>query len=142
MTDTRAKLADLGTLLLRAGIGMGMAYHGLGKIPRVGDFTATVAEIGFPFPAFFAWCAILAEFGGGLLLALGLGTRIAAGFIAFTMMVAYYRVATTSGTVNEMALLYLLPALFFLLAGGGRLSFDALVMKRFLATADEDREFV
>jgi len=47
-----------------------------------------VANLGFPAPALFAWAAALAEFLGGLLVFLGLGTRVAAAFAAFTMVVA------------------------------------------------------
>jgi len=41
-------------------------------------FINDVAKMGFPLPTFFAWCAVLAEFFGGILLMLGLMTRPAA----------------------------------------------------------------
>src|SRR5262245_13710552 len=87
--------ADLALLLLRlAGLGLALA-HGWGKIERFatgqgGRLVESVAKLGFPQPELFAWAAALSEFVGGLLVTLGLGTRVAAGFAAFTMGVAAF----------------------------------------------------
>ena len=86
---------DIALLLLRL-TGLGLAInHGWGILSSFaaggGDrFIAGVEALGFPMPVIFAWVAALAEFGGGLLLALGLGTRIAASFAAFAMFVAAF----------------------------------------------------
>ncbi len=84
---------DLALFLLRLS-GFGLAVgHGWQKIAMLssggGDrFVAGVEALGFPMPLAFAWAAGLAELVGGLAIALGIGTRIAAGFAAFTMFVA------------------------------------------------------
>jgi putative oxidoreductase len=84
---------DLGLLLLRfSGVYIAWA-HGFGKVVALasgeGDqFVAGVGELGFPIPVVFAWAAALAECVGGLFIALGLFTPIAAGLNAFTMAVA------------------------------------------------------
>ena len=83
---------DEGLFLLRLGFGLGIAYHGYGKIfgGYMGKFAMGVAALGIPFPEFFAWAAALSEFVGGLLLVLGLLTRPAAFFIMSTMLVAVF----------------------------------------------------
>ncbi|MGH9790809.1 MAG: DoxX family protein [Candidatus Acidiferrales bacterium] len=131
-----SRAGDVGLMLLRAGIGaMLLGYHGWGKLKGATAFVlngadwgmpATVANIGLPFPAFFAVCAALAESVGATLLAAGLYTRYAAAVVAFNMLVAAYFHSRTDWRV-EFALLYLLPALLFVVAPPGRFSLDALL---------------
>lgn len=130
-----SRAGDVGLMLLRVGIGvMLLGYHGWAKLKGATAFVlngaewgmpATVANIGLPFPAFFAVCAALAESVGATLLAAGLYTRYAAAVVAFNMLVAYFH-SRTDGRV-EFALLYLLPALLFVVAPPGRFSLDALL---------------
>jgi putative oxidoreductase len=124
--------ANFGLLVLRVVTGLGIAFgHGLGKIPPGERFVAGVAEMGFPWPALFAWAAGLSELGGGLLLALGLATRPASLFIFVTMMVAaVLRHADDPFSGKEKALLYACVSLLFLLMGAARPSLDALIRKR------------
>jgi putative oxidoreductase len=123
---------NLGLLLLRAFTGLSMALaHGLPKFGKADGFIEGVAELGFPAPGFFGWAAILSEFVGGLLLALGLGTRVAAGMILITMLVAALMShGTDPFSQQEKAWLYGLLALMFLLKGAGRYSVDALIQPR------------
>ena len=125
-------LADAGLLVLRVFAGLAMAFaHGLGKLPPSERFVDGVAEIGFPAALVFAWAAGLAEFLGGILLAFGLATRPAALFIAITMAVAAFgRHADDPFVMQELALLYLVVAIGFMLAGGGGYSADALIRGR------------
>lgn len=150
----RSILNDTALLLLRLG-GLGLALaHGYGKVTALatgqGDgFIAGVGSLGFPLPALFAWAAALGEFLGGLLVALGLGTRLAAAFAGFTMLVAgfvrhralqHLLVATGAMSVPddtlrswgnpELALVYLLVFSALVLAGGGRFSLDHLRARR------------
>ena len=56
-------------------------------------FPEDIEKFGAPFsaaPLLFAWLAAATEAIGGLFLALGLGTRITAFFIACTMLVAIF----------------------------------------------------
>jgi putative oxidoreductase len=124
---------DLGLLLLRLLAGPALAFaHGVNKLPPSDRFVAGVVEMGFPAPAFFAWAAGFAEFGGGLLLALGLLTRPAAFLILFTMCVAWFvRQAGDPFTEREAAMLYGGVALLYLVAGAGRFSLDALLDRHF-----------
>lgn len=145
---------NLGLLLLRlAGLGLALA-HGMGKIERLATgqgarVVESVGKLGFPQPELFAWAAALSEFLGGILVALGLGTRVAASFAAFTMGVAAFarhrahehllvllglRQATPETLVAwgdpELALLYLGAFLAIALLGPGRFALDALIGRR------------
>lgn len=87
--------------------------------------------MGFPLPALFAWAAALSELGGGLLLAIGLLTRPAALTVLITMLVAaFVRNAGAPFGDRELALLYGIAALLFLLAGAGRYSLDAQLRRK------------
>lgn len=119
-------------LLLRVFIGLTMAFsHGMGKMPPSEMLIGGVSSLGFPMPEFFAWAAACAEVVGGLLLAVGLLTRPAAAFVAFTMLVAVFGVhGADPFEKKEMALLYLFSSLFFVLAGAGKFSLDQLLSRR------------
>jgi len=122
-------VADAGLLVLRLFAGLAMAFaHGLGKLPPSPGFVNTVGNLGFPAPELFAWSAGVAEFAGGLLLAIGLLTRPASLAIALTMAVAAFgQHAADPFAGKEKALLFMFVALMFLLTGPGRFSVDALL---------------
>lgn len=123
---------DAGLLALRLFAGPALAFaHGINKLPPSERFVVGVVEMGFPMPVAFAWAAGFAEFGGGLLLALGLWTRPAAFFILVTMVVAaFVRQAGDPFTEREAAMLYGAVALLYLIAGPGRFSLDAMLGSR------------
>src|SRR5687767_5362288 len=83
--------------------------HGYGKVfgGGVDRLAVGVAGLGFPAPLFFAWCASLAEFVGGALVAVGLLTRPAAAMAGFTMLVALYAHRNDPFMKMELALLFL-----------------------------------
>ena len=124
--------ADVGLMALRAFAGFALALaHGINKLPPAGGFIEGVEGLGFPVPVVFAWAAGLAEFVGGLLLAVGLLTRPAAFFILCTMLTAaFLQHADDPFNVSERAFLYGFVALAFLLTGSGRLGIDALIRRR------------
>ena len=123
---------DVGLLGLRLFTGAALAFaHGINKLPPTDRFVAGIAEMGFPFPVFFAWASALAEFGGGLLLAAGLFTRPAAFCIVVNMAVAtFIRQAGDPFTEREPAMLFGMIALLYLIAGPGQLSIDAMRVRR------------
>ncbi|NTX01129.1 DoxX family protein [Myxococcus sp. CA040A] len=122
----------LGWTLVRAVFGLVLGLgHGLPKV--TGDmsrFAAGVAELGFPFPLFFAWCASLAELVGGVLVAVGLFTRPAAAMAGFTMLVALFRHRADPFGRMELALLYLTVMVAVALIGGGPWSLDSRVRRK------------
>lgn len=125
--------SDVGSLVLRLFAGLAMALaHGIGKVPPSERFIDLVGAMGFPMPTFFAWAAAFAEFGGGLLLAIGLATRPAALFLLVSMLVAsFVQQAGDTFLERELSLLYCAVAAHFLIAGAGRLSLDAFLARRF-----------
>lgn len=124
-------VADGALTALRMFAGFALAFgHGLGKLPPAERFVATVAELGFPAPGLFAWAAALSEFGGGLLLAVGLLTRPAATLVCFTMVVAALGQHWSDPFAKkELALLYGAIALVFLLLGSSRFGLDRLLRR-------------
>ena len=128
---------EIALLVLRVAAGLGLALaHGLGKLshetvdgalafgPGAGR-VESIEALGFPLPLFFTWCAALAEFLGGLLVAIGFLTRPAALFATFTMAVALsLRHGGRAFADGEMAMLYGSIMLTFCLLGAGRLSVD------------------
>lgn len=131
-----SKAGDAGRALLRIGSGLALALgHGLGKIPPSSGFIERVGEMGFPVPGLFAWLSGLAEFGAGLLLAVGLATRPAALFIALNMTVVVLVAHAGDPFGNrERGFLFLAVVIFYLLAGAGRYSFDHVIARRPLLT--------
>lgn len=137
--------AEIGLLLLRVTSGLFIAIgHGWGKLTDPSGFLEGVGKMGFPAPAVSGWFAILGEFFGGLLLALGLLTRpvalwiiavyIGAAFIAhgasFGSLADFFvPVKGDEAPAAEPAVLYLIIGLTFLLAGSGRTGVDRLLRK-------------
>lgn len=123
---------DAGLLLIRLALGLPLAVlHGIGKVPPSEGFINGVTAMGFPLPVLFAWAAGLAEFAGGLLVAIGLFTRPAAASIAFTMAVAaFIRHAGEPLGDRELPIVFLGTALGVLLVGPGQWSLDSWFQRR------------
>jgi putative oxidoreductase len=86
---------NLASLILRVFIGVCFIVHALGKLGLVGPgnmqgFTGWLQALGVPFPALQAKMAMLSELVGGLLLTVGLFSRIACLFLFITMIVAMF----------------------------------------------------
>lgn len=123
---------DLGLLILRLWFGLTMAVmHGYGKLMNLGEFSAKVAKLGIPLPSVMGPAAGLSEFLGGILLALGLATRVSALTLIATMSVAAFVVHSSDPfQKKELALCYGMAALALVLAGPGRFSVDARLFAR------------
>ncbi|MBF9237644.1 DoxX family protein [Hymenobacter sp. BT683] len=127
----RYRFHDLGLLLLRVGLGVMFMVHGFPKL--AGGPTAwagiggVMDSVGLGFaPTFWGFLAALAEFGGGLLLALGLWFRLACFGLLITMIMATVMHATKgdgfSGYSHALESAFVFLGL--LVAGPGRYSFD------------------
>jgi putative oxidoreductase len=77
-------------LIVRLYWGWQMAQTGWGKLNDLGKVTGFFASLGIPAPAFTAYCISGLEFAGGILLAIGLGSRVIAFLLACDMAVAYW----------------------------------------------------
>jgi putative oxidoreductase len=84
---------DLGLLVARVGMGAMFVGHGWPKIAggpeKWAKLGSAMSHLGIDvWPTMWGLAAAASEFGGGILLALGLLFRPAAGAMAFTMAVA------------------------------------------------------
>ncbi len=123
---------DLCLLLLRLSFGLQMAFlHGLGKTQSLLNGATSFAD-----PLGIGWRnsmigTVLGEFVCGLMFAAGLGGRIAAVGMGFTMAVAAFVVHGGSAWAKkELAILYLAASAIVLIAGSGRWSLDHLLWPR------------
>ncbi|MFW6043267.1 MAG: DoxX family protein [Marinilabiliaceae bacterium] len=130
--------SDLAALVLRLGFGFFIVFgHGLGKLEMV-------LAGNFQFPALFGLSpainlvlAMLAEFVAGIMVLIGLRTRLASIPIMITMLVAVLAVhlndplfagAAQNGS-KEFALLFFFGFLGTFLLGSGRYSVDAIARR-------------
>jgi putative oxidoreductase len=128
----QSRSAIVGWTLVRVVFGVLLSLaHGLQKV--TGDMTpfiTRVGSLGFPMPTFFAWCAVLTELVGGLLIAVGLATRPAAALASFTMLVAAFRHHPDPFAAMEKSLLFLTVFVAMLIAGAGPWSLDARLRRK------------
>jgi putative oxidoreductase len=129
-------MMDLALLIVRLLFGLGLAVHGAQKLfgwyggyglEGTGGF---FAGMGFRPGKTFALAAGLAEFGGGLLVALGLFGPVGPALMVSVMTVAMLTVHRGKGFLSsnngsELPLLYVAGAIALALVGPGALSLDA-----------------
>ena len=139
--------AEIGLLVLRLVGGLGLALlHGRSKVfdPAMFEqFSTGVEQLGFPLPGFSTWAAALGELVGGLLLAMGLFTRLAALWVMGVMVGAAFVAHGGSFTgaaplaEAEMAVLYLVIGFCFLMTGSSRTGLDQLIWRRYTLSDSE-----
>lgn len=94
MRDNQSIQIDIGLLVLRIGLGaMFVFHHGLPKVlggpERWEKIGAAAGNFGIHFaPMFWGFMAMVAEFGGGVCLMLGLLFRPSAALLVINMIVA------------------------------------------------------
>ena len=128
------KLTFLGPTLARLTVGLVFIGTGWGKLHSLGDVTDFFASLHIPAPGFNARLAASTEFFGGILVLVGLGTRLAALPLAFTMVVAI--MTAKRADINGLTALvgfeewsYLVFFIWLAVAGAGSLSLDNLVTR-------------
>jgi putative oxidoreductase len=125
------KLKPVALLLLRLGLAAIFIYHGYPKLfthPK--EWLDNFQHMGFP--RYFAYISGVLEFFGGLLLVVGLFTRIAGLLLSIEMAIAVWRVHLPMGNpldVHNYELPLLLALATFTLAavGAGSISLDHLI---------------
>jgi putative oxidoreductase len=131
---TGDKLAFLGPTLARLTVGLVFIGTGWGKLHSLNDVTDFFASLHIPAPGFNARLAASTEFFGGILVLIGLGTRLAALPLAFTMVVAI--LTAKRGDITGLPALvgfeewsYLVFFIWLALVGAGPLSLDNLIRR-------------
>lgn len=120
--------AELGTVVLRFFFAFVLIYGTQDNVlhrERMLEFRDFVAQNGFPYPLFSAYLSAYAQFICGILLGIGLLTRLAAltmiiNFVAALVMVH----AGLPFSANISALAMLFCSVFFLLHGPGPFAAD------------------
>ncbi len=126
------RFKDHGLLLARVGLGVMFMLHGWPKITggpeKWEKLGGAMSTFGIDFaPVFWGFMAAFAEFGGGLLLAVGFMSRGALALLVITMIVATLKHVAGGDAFGkwshaaEAAIMF--TALF--LTGPGRFSLDA-----------------
>ncbi|OCA84408.1 oxidoreductase [Bacillus sp. FJAT-27225] len=126
---------EVGTLILRVVLGISFFIHGLAKFQ--GGIENTVGwfdSIGIP--GFFAYVVAAIELVGGILLVIGLGTKIVSVLVSLVMIGAIIKVKLAVGFLGngqmagyELDLAFLAMAIFLALNGSNLLSVDQIISK-------------
>jgi putative oxidoreductase len=129
-------LTWLAPLVARITVGWVFLWSGWGKLNDLPRITQAFIGWGIPWPHFLTPLTACIELFGGLFLLVGLLTRISAGALGVTMIVAIK--AARWGEVDSLETLlgfdefeYLALFLWLAIAGPGMLSVDQWLQRRF-----------
>ncbi len=109
---------------------------GYGKLTNIGDVTDFFVSLGIPFPTLTVYLVGATELTGGILLILGLASRLAAIPLTITMIVAYLTADLSAVTglisdpdafVKATPFPFLVTSLLVLAFGPGFFSLDRLL---------------
>jgi putative oxidoreductase len=112
---------------------------GWGKLADINKVVGFFTDLGIPAPALNAYFVSVLEFGGGLLLILGLGSRLIALPLVIDMIVAYitadrealFSIVSNPDKFTAAApYTFLVASLIVLIFGPGKASVDAFLMGR------------
>jgi putative oxidoreductase len=125
------KLKPLALLLLRLALGIIFIFHGYPKLFTHTRETMQMFEH-LGFPRYFAYVAGTFEFFGGIMLILGLFTRIAGFLLAAEMAIALWRVHLPQGPITmvknyEFPLMLSVAAFTLATVGAGLISLDQAI---------------
>jgi putative oxidoreductase len=129
-----SRLAELAPLAVRLIVGVVMAAHGWQKlVGGPANFGQGLAQMGVPLPGLMAYVVTFVELVGGVLLVVGLFSRLAALLLTIDLVTAIVLVKVNLGLIvpsdrpgvgAELDLALIAGFLAILLAGPGRLSLD------------------
>lgn len=146
LTRSSASLQSPFLLAVRLYWGWQFMQAGWGKLSDIGKVIGFFTELGIPAPALNAYFVSALEFGGGLLLILGLGSRLIALPLVIDMVVAYltadreafFSIFSNPDKFTAAApYTFLVASLLVLVFGPGRFSLDALMKRRFEVRAEQ-----
>ena len=128
-------------LVVRLYWGWQFAQSGWGKLHNIAKITGFFASLNIPFPSANAHFISGLEFVGGILLILGLGTRLLGLLLAANMLVAYWTAdhEALASIFSDPGKFYaadpytfLFASLMVLIFGAGLFSLDALLATRWV----------
>ena len=129
------RLSFLGPTLARLTVGLVFIGTGWGKLHTLPDVTEFFASLHIPAPGLNARIAASTEFFGGILVLVGLGTRLVSLPLMFTMVVAILtakraEIDGLSALVGFEEWSYLVFFVWLAVAGAGPVSLDRFVAPR------------
>ena len=126
MTKWLNSMQPFGALLMRLALGASMIFHGYSKVIPHGGLSHHahfVASLGLPY--WLGYVSAFTEFAGGILLILGLLTRVASFMVAIDMLVAIIMVNRHHGYAgSEYSLALLVIAIMLTFYGPGTFALD------------------
>ncbi len=131
-SKTTPVIFDIVIFIVRLLVGFAMISHGFPKLQMLieGGDIQFFDFIGLG-PKITLGLTVFAEFVCSIFIILGLFTRVAAGFLVFTMMIAAFVVHSSDPfDKREMSLLYLSIYLIIISLGAGKISVDHMIEKR------------
>jgi putative oxidoreductase len=126
-------------LAVRLYWGWQFAQTGWGKLQHLPKVTAFFSSLGIPAPGFAALSIAWLEFAGGILLALGLGSRAFGLLLAVDMLTAYWTASRPAlfsifsdpgKFYADDAYTFLFASLLVLIFGPGKFAVDELLLAR------------
>jgi putative oxidoreductase len=132
-------------LAVRLYWGWQFAQTGWGKLNDIGKVIGFFTELGIPAPVLNAYFVSALEFGGGLLLILGLGSRLIALLLAVDMLVAYVAAdrealfsifSQPDKFTGAAPYTFLIASLIVFIFGPGGFCLDGLLGRRLGSTPD------
>lgn len=126
------RLRPVALLLLRCGLALVFLFHGYPKLfGKTAVFVSAFKAIGLP--AFLVYVAGVVELIGGLMLAVGLFTRLAALLLLLDMIAAVWKYNLSEGIYAvgeyELPLVLGLAVLALATTGAGAFSLDNLIRR-------------
>jgi putative oxidoreductase len=119
-------------LVIRLSAGLLILVHGLGTFnpAHMEGNVAWLTDLHFPAPAFMAYLGKISELLGGVLLILGLLTRLASLTLIINMLVITAVLGSSKiFTEDQHPFLLMLSFVYLLLSGPGKISLDYLLFK-------------
>jgi uncharacterized membrane protein YphA (DoxX/SURF4 family) len=119
-----------GLALIRVITGLFMAWHGWEVFDgnKMQEYTKWLTDLSFPSPSFMAYAGKVSELLSGVLLVLGLLTRLAVIPLAVTMTLICFGMGHGRiFTEDQHPFLFVLLAGVFFFAGPGKWSLDRLL---------------
>lgn len=135
LLDFATSIEWLGPLVVRVFFGYFWAETGWAKLQNLDGFTQRFMGWGIPFPAFSATLSAWTELIGGIMIMIGLFTRLTAIPMIINMIVAIALVVIVNvhgfdELVELDEFVYILIFFWLLMAGPGKVSVDAWLERR------------
>lgn len=132
-------MQNIGAIILRVVLGFIFAVHGFQKFQAgLGNIASFFDSIGIP--GFLAYIVAVIELVGGILLILGVGTRVIGALLAIIMVGAIFTakfsigfIAADGATGYEYDVALAAMAIYFIFAGAGQYSVDQYIANKKLA---------